>query len=77
MILHFQKEINIIVYIIKKNIKLKFNHFVWTKFQHMNFQILFFVMFKMKYLINKMQCNTLSQQVWWLDGRGVYLHPRG
>jgi hypothetical protein len=26
----------------------------------------------MKYLINRMQCNTLSQQVWWFDGRGVY-----
>jgi len=26
-------------------------------------------MFKMKYLINKMQCNILSQHVWWLDGK--------
>ncbi len=34
-------------------------------------------MFKMKHLINKMQCNTLSQQMWWLDGRGVYFHPKG
>jgi hypothetical protein len=34
-------------------------------------------MFKMKYLINKMQYNTLSQQVWWLDGKGVCLHPIG
>ncbi len=31
----------------------------------------------MKYLINKMQCNKLSQQVWWFDGRGVCFHPRG
>ncbi len=23
-----------------------------------------------------MQCNILSQQVGWLDGRGVYLHLR-
>jgi hypothetical protein len=23
----------------------------------------------MKYLINKMQCNVVSQQVGWLDGR--------
>ncbi len=30
----------------------------------------------MKYLINIMQCNTLSQQVSWLDGRGVCFHPR-
>jgi hypothetical protein len=35
-----------------------------------------FVIFKMKYLINRMQCYTLSQ-VWWLDGRSIYLHPRG
>ncbi len=34
-------------------------------------------MFKMKYLTNRMQCNTLSQQMWWLHGRGVCLHPRG
>jgi hypothetical protein len=34
-------------------------------------------MFKMKYLINKIQCNTLSQQMWWFDGRGVRLHPKG
>ncbi len=33
-------------------------------------------MFKMKYFINRMQCNTLSQQVWWLDGEGVCLHPK-
>jgi len=32
------------------------------------FKICVFVMFKMKYLINIMQCNTLSQ-VWWFDGR--------
>ncbi len=25
----------------------------------------------MKYLINKMQCNIISQQVGWLDGKGV------
>jgi hypothetical protein len=30
----------------------------------------------MKYLINKMQCNSLSQQVWWFDGINVCLHPR-
>ncbi len=34
-------------------------------------------MFKMKHLINRIQCNTLLQQMWWIDGRGVYLHPRG
>jgi len=31
MILHFQKEINKILYIIEKNFKLNFNYFIWTK----------------------------------------------
>ncbi len=31
MILHSQKEINLIIYIIEKKIKLTFNHFIWTK----------------------------------------------
>jgi hypothetical protein len=30
MILHFQKEINVIMYIIEKTFKLNFNHFIWT-----------------------------------------------
>jgi len=38
---------------------------------------MFFVMFKMKHLINRMQCNTLSQYMWWFDGKGVYFHPKG
>jgi hypothetical protein len=29
MILHFQKEINVIMYIIEE--KKNFNHFIWTK----------------------------------------------
>jgi hypothetical protein len=33
MILHFQKEINVIIYIIEDKIKLNFNHFIWTKSQ--------------------------------------------
>jgi hypothetical protein len=33
MILHFQKEINVIMYIIEKKIKLNVNHFIWTKTQ--------------------------------------------
>jgi hypothetical protein len=33
MILHFQKEINVIMYIIEKTFKLNFYHFIWTKFQ--------------------------------------------
>jgi hypothetical protein len=32
MILHFEKEINLIMYIIEKKIKLNLNHFIWTKF---------------------------------------------
>jgi len=31
----------------------------------------------MKYLINKMLCNILSQQVEWLDGKGVYPQSKG
>jgi hypothetical protein len=34
-------------------------------------------MFKMKYLINRMQCKILSQQMGWLDGTGVGLHSQG
>ncbi len=31
MILHFQKEINVIMCNIEKKIKLNFNHFIWKK----------------------------------------------
>ncbi len=31
----------------------------------------------MKYLLNKMQCHILSQQLGWLDGKGVYFHFKG
>jgi hypothetical protein len=31
--LHFQKELNLIMYIIEIKKKLKLNHFIWTKFQ--------------------------------------------
>jgi hypothetical protein len=34
-------------------------------------------MFKIKYLINIVQCNILLQQVGWFDGRGVCLHSKG
>jgi hypothetical protein len=33
-------------------------------------------MSKMKYLINRMSCKTLSQQVGWLDGKGVCVHSK-
>jgi len=32
MILHFQKEINVIMYIIEKKLKLNFNHFIRQNF---------------------------------------------
>jgi hypothetical protein len=31
MILHFQKEINVIMYIIEFFLKINLNHFIWTK----------------------------------------------
>ncbi len=33
MILHFQNEVNVIMYIIEETFKLNFNHFICTKFQ--------------------------------------------
>jgi hypothetical protein len=33
MILNFQKEINIIMYIIEFKKKVNLNHFIWTKIQ--------------------------------------------
>jgi hypothetical protein len=77
MILHFQKEINIIMYIIEKINKTLMISFGQNLNKIWIFKFFVFVMFKMKYLINKMQCNTLSKQMWWLDGRGVCLHPKG
>jgi len=52
MILNFQKEINLIMYIIEFKKRVNSNNFIWTKFQFSKF--MFFVMFKMKYLINRM-----------------------
>jgi hypothetical protein len=77
MILNFEKEINVIMYIIEFFKKLtriisfgqNFNK-IWI------FNVYVFVMFKMKYLINRMQCN-ISSQVRWFDGRGVCLHYKG
>jgi hypothetical protein len=62
MILHFRKELNVIMYIIQKKTSIisfgqNFNK-IWI------FKVYVFVMFEMKYLINKMQSNTLSQQMW-------------
>jgi len=54
MILNFQKEINVIMYIVEFFKIINSNHFIWTKSQQdMNFQSLCFIVFKMKYLINR------------------------
>jgi len=43
MILHFQKEMNVIMYIIEFLKKVNLNHFIWKKIQlNMNFQSLYF-----------------------------------
>jgi hypothetical protein len=55
IILHFQKEMNVIMSIIELKKKVNSNHFIWTKSQiRYEFKVYVFVMFKMKYLINKM-----------------------
>ncbi len=59
MILHFQRERNVIMYIIefKKKSKLESFHLEINLNNISIFKIYVFVMFKMMYLINKMQCN--------------------
>jgi hypothetical protein len=55
MILHFQKEINIIMCIIEKKFKINSNHsFEQNLDKIWIFKFYVFVMFKMKYLINRM-----------------------
>jgi hypothetical protein len=65
MILHFQKEMNMIVYIIIIII-IKHTLSISSK-QNVNeienFKVDVCVMFKMKYWINIMHCNTCSKQV--------------
>jgi hypothetical protein len=78
MILHVQNKRNVIMYIIEK----KFNSTLIISFwqnlnKTWNFKVYDFLMFKMKYLINKMQCNTLSQQGWLINDKGICLHLRG
>jgi len=65
------------MYIIEKTNKIKSFHLDKISIKYEFFKIYGFEMFKMKYLINRVQCNTLSQQVWWLDGRGVCFHLKG
>jgi hypothetical protein len=36
-----------------------------------------YVMFKIKYGVNKMHSITSSQQVGWFDGKGIDIHPWG
>jgi hypothetical protein len=63
------------MYIIEIFLKLKF---IISFEQNLNkiwiFKVYVFVTFKMKYLINIMQYNILSQQMCWFDGRDVYFH---
>jgi hypothetical protein len=55
MILNFQKEINVITYIIEILKKVNSNHFIWTNFNKIwIFKVYVFVMFKMKYFTNRM-----------------------
>jgi hypothetical protein len=53
MILNFQKEINVIMYIIK-NLKIRIISFKQNLNKIWIFKVYAFVMFKMKYLINRM-----------------------
>jgi hypothetical protein len=52
------------MYIIEKTNKIKSFHLDKISIKYEFFKIYGFEMFKMKYLINRVQCNTLSQQVW-------------
>jgi hypothetical protein len=56
MILNFQKEINVIMYIIefKKKSKLESFHLNKISIRYEFFKVCVFVMFKMKYLIDRM-----------------------
>jgi hypothetical protein len=58
MILHFRKEINVIMYIIQI-LKTQIISFGQNVNKIWIFNVYVFVMFKMKYLINKMQCNIV------------------
>jgi len=56
MILKFQKEINVIMYIIEFKKKVISNHFILNKISisYDFFKVYVFAVFKMKYLINRM-----------------------
>jgi len=56
MILKFQKEINVIMYIIEFKKKVISNHFILNKIsiRYDFFKVYVFAVFKMKYLINRM-----------------------
>jgi hypothetical protein len=78
MILNFQNEINVIMYIIEflKKSKLKSFHLNKITITYEIFKVYVFVMFRMKYLINKIYNNILSQQGGWLDDKGVCPNPK-
>jgi len=58
----------------KKNL----NHSLWQNFNKISIlKVYVIIMFKMKYLINRMQCNTLSQKMGYFDNKGVCFHFEG
>ncbi len=67
IIFHFEKEVNINVYIIEKTLKLNF-------FFHLNnIKVGTSATFPMKNGLNKMQPIMFSQQVGWFVGKGIDL----
>jgi hypothetical protein len=67
MILHFQKEVNLILYIIEKYTKLNLMiSFEQNVNKIWNFKVDICVMFKIKYWINTLSYMfTTSEVVWW------------
>jgi hypothetical protein len=77
MILNFQKELNVIMYIIEFFKKIsRIISFEQNLTKIWIFKVYVFVMFKMKFLINKVYYNILSQQMGQLDGKGVCLQSK-
>ncbi len=60
MVLHFQKEINEIMYIIEIKKKVQIISFEQNLNKTWIFKVYVFVIFKIKYLINKMQWKIFS-----------------
>jgi len=66
------------VYIFESTLKIKFENFHFDKYQQdINIEIDVYVMFKIKYGLNKIHPILFSHQVGWFDGRGVDIHVCG